>query len=272
MNLTSLKPRPNSRASSESTPSDEALLCRGLCKSFGGVLAVDDVTLSFEAGKVTALIGPNGAGKTTLFHILAGSLKADSGDILYKGSNLNGLQPWERARLGIGRLFQDVRVFGRLTVLENVLVGFPRRRASNPLATWYAHMSLKREEHEDEREAMRLLGLVGLESQAQEPADALSFGQQKLLAIARLLAGQPQTLLLDEPAAGVNPSILTTILDLLRALATEGRTIVLIEHDMEVVLRAADWVFFMAEGRIEAFGLPQEVISDPSIRLRFLGR
>jgi ABC-type branched-subunit amino acid transport system ATPase component len=133
-------------------------------------------------------------------------------------------------------------------------------------------MSLKREEHEDEREAMRLLSLVGLESQAQEPADALSFGQQKLLAIARLLAGQPQTLLLDEPAAGVNPSILTTILDLLRALATEGRAVVLIEHDMEVVLKAADWVFFMAEGRIEAFGLPQEVISDPSIRLRFLGR
>ncbi len=248
-----------------------ALECRGLRKSFGGVHAVDGLDLSFESGTVTALVGPNGAGKTTLFHLICGALRCDNGDVLYRGRRINGLPPWATARLGIGRLFQDVRVFGSLTVLENLLVGFPDQEGEAPLVALLGRGRVSRREADHKVKALQWLGLVGLADRSSALAGSLSFGQQKLLAIARLLAGGADVLLLDEPTAGVHPTLVDRLLTVIRRLAGEGRTVILIEHNTSVVLGVADWVYFLDEGQVASFGLPAEVLADPSVRAAFAG-
>lgn len=247
------------------------LECVDLVKSFGGVRAVEGVNLSFETGKVTALVGPNGAGKTTIFHLITGSLKPDAGEVLYRSRPIHGLPPWEIAQMGIGRLFQDVRVFPKLTVLENLLVARPRQRGERVAASILARRAVAREERTATAAAQEWLNLVGLTDYARQPAAALSYGQQKLLAIVRILAAGADVLLLDEPTAGVNPTLIERLLELIRTLAEKGRTIVLIEHNMKVVLDAADWLYFLAEGRVLAFGLPSEVLGAPVIWDSFLG-
>ncbi len=247
------------------------LECVDLVKNFGGVRAVDGVSLSFEAGKVTALVGPNGAGKTTLFHLLTGSIKPDSGAILYRGSPIQGLPPWTVAQMGIGRLFQDVRIFPNLTVLENVLVARPIQRGERALVSLFAPRVVVKEEADSTDRASEWLDRVGLSEHADQPAQALSYGQQKLLAIARLLAAGSDVLLLDEPTAGVNPMLIKRLLTIIRDLSGGGRTVVLIEHNVNVVLDVADWVYFLDEGQVAAFGLPQEVLSDPVVRGLYLG-
>lgn len=247
------------------------LECINLVKSFGGVRAVDGVNLSFEAGKVTALVGPNGAGKTTLFHLIAGALKPDSGEVLYRGRAIQGLPPWTIAQMGIGRLFQDVRVFPKLTVLENLLVARPRQRGEQVLSSLVARRRVEEEEETARARAMELLDLVGLVEHADDPAEALSYGQQKLLAIARLLAADADVLLLDEPTAGVDPGILDKLLFLVRVLAEKGRTLVIIEHNLNVVLRVGDWVYFLHEGTVAATGSASEVVSDREVQLAYLG-
>lgn len=251
--------------------SEVSLECRGLSKSFGGVHAVNDVGLAFERGKVTALIGPNGAGKTTLFHLITGTLRPDAGDVLYRGRSIVGLPPWGVAGLGVGRLFQDVRVFKRLTVLENVLVSIPHRRAANPLAALLARRRMRRDEAEHERQALRWLDFVALAERRAAAAAELSYGQQKLLAIARLLAAGADVLLLDEPTSGVHPTLAQRLLGVVRDLAGEGKTVVVIEHNMGVVLEVADWAYFMDEGRVAAAGVPREVLGDAAVRTRYIG-
>lgn len=248
-----------------------AIECRSLTRSFGAIRAVDGVDLSFDAGAITALIGPNGAGKTTLFHLITGALKPESGEILYRGRRIDGARLWETARLGIGRLLQDVRIFGRLTVLENVLVAFREQLGESPLAAVFARRRIDRDEAEHEREARRWLDLVALGNHASVLAGALSYGQQKLLAIARLLAAGADALLLDEPSAGVHPALMERLLVVIRRLASEGKAVAVIEHNMDVVLDVADWVYFMEEGQIAAFGLTSEVLGDPSVRASYLG-
>jgi neutral amino acid transport system ATP-binding protein len=250
---------------------EAGLECRGLTRAFGGVLAVDDVSATFEAGKVTALVGPNGAGKTTLFHLIAGALTPSSGEVLYRCRNLCGLSPWHIARLGVGRLFQDVRVFKRLSVLENVLVACREQRGEYPLGALVAWRRSRRDEERHTEMALRWLRLVDLVDSRQVPAGALSYGQQKLLAIVRLVAMEANVLLLDEPAAGLHPMLIERLLGVVRGLAREGRTVVVIEHNMTVVLQVADWVYFMEEGQIVAFGSPQEVLDDPDVRATYLG-
>ncbi len=241
-------------------------------KSFGGIKAVDNVSISFESGQITALIGPNGAGKTTLFHLITGMIPPDNGQILYKGQEIQGRSPWEIARLGIGRLFQDVRIFPHLTVLENVLTAFKYQPGENPLWTLLRRKKMVEAEHSLLQKARYWLNFVGLEKLERHPGEALSFGQQKLLSLARLLANEAEVLLLDEPTAGVNPEMIQKIIDLIQKLAhKEGKTIVVIEHNMNVVLQVADWVFFMDEGRIEAFGKPEEVLAEKEVREAYIG-
>lgn len=246
--------------------------CRNLTKTFGGVRAVDDASVTFEEGKVTALIGPNGAGKTTLFHLISGALRPDSGEVWYRGRRIDGIPPWRIAQMGIGRLFQDVRVFGKLTALDNVRVAFRQQNGENPLWAIVRRPVVNREEQAITEEARRWLAFVGLGEWENVPAEDLSYGQQKLLAIARLLAAGADVLLLDEPTAGVNPEMVRSLLTLIRRLANEERkTIIVIEHNMNVVMEIADWVFFMDEGQIVAFGLPEEVLGDPTVRASYLG-
>ncbi|MCS6831811.1 MAG: ABC transporter ATP-binding protein [bacterium] len=244
---------------------------REVSKSFGGLRAVDRVSAVFQPGRITALIGPNGAGKTTLFHLIGGVLQPDEGDILYNGKRLNGLPPWKVARLGIGRLFQDVRVFRKLSALENALTAFPNQLGESPLWSILQRPKVVRQEVAATERARRLLAFVGLLEMADDPAESLSYGQQKLLAIARLLAAGSEVLLLDEPTAGVNPEMAKSILNILRQLAKEGKTNVVIEHDMGVVMEIADWVYFMDDGQIVAQGTPEEVLGDATVRAAYLG-
>lgn len=251
--------------------SEITLECRGLSKNFGGVSAVKDVSAPFESGKVTALIGPNGAGKTTLFHLITGALRSDAGDVLHRGQSIRGLAPWKVARRGVGRLFQDVRVFSRLTTLENVQVAFRGQSGEEPLLALVAQIRIRRLEAANTAEALRWLELVNLSDQRDLLAETLSYGQQKLLAIARLLALGADILLLDEPTAGVHPVLVERLLDVIRHLAKEGRTAVVIEHNMNAVREVADWTYFMEGGHIASFGTPQEVLDDPKVRSAYLG-
>lgn len=245
--------------------------CRHLIKAFGGVRPVNDITADFHAGQVTALIGPNGAGKTTLFHLLAGSLRPDSGSIEYSGRRIDGLPEWKIARYGVGRLFQDVRVFGKLSVIENVLLGFPQQAGEAPLMNLLSPRRVAQQEARLTEAARRHLATVGLNVSEQAEARALSYGQQKLLALARLLAQEASVLLLDEPTAGVNPTLIRTLIEVISRLASSGKTIVVIEHNMSVVQEIARHVYYMESGSIVASGNPDEVLCDQNLRAAYIG-
>lgn len=240
-------------------------------KSFDGLKAVDQVSLGLQKGKITALIGPNGAGKTTIFNLISGFIKPDTGQILYRGQNIVGLSPWEIASLGIGRLFQDVRVFNRLTVLDNILAAFKGQKGEKVVIAVLGRRKVLSEEARNKEKALELLRFVGLDEKAFDLAENLSYGQQKLLSIARLLAAEADVLLLDEPTAGVNPAMIGQILKVARNLAEQGKTVVIIEHNMNVVVEVADWVYFMDDGQIVSFGLPGDVLADPEVRRAYIG-
>lgn len=242
-----------------------------ITKTFDGIRAVDGISIGFDKGRITALIGPNGAGKTTVFNLISGFLHPDEGAIRYRDRNIAGLTPWRIARMGIGRLFQDVRFFDRMTVKDNVLVGFRKQKGENAFMSVIARWKVTQEEHSFASQALKLLEFVGLADKALDLAENLSYGQQKLLAIARLLAADADILLLDEPTAGVNPQMVEALLDVIRKLATEGKTVVIIEHNMNVVIEIADWVYFMDEGQIVSFGLSSEVLGDPEVRAAYIG-
>lgn len=248
-----------------------ALELQEITKTFGGVLAVDDVSLTVSEGKITSLIGPNGAGKTTMFNLISGFLKPDKGAIYYNNHHrIDGLPPWKIAKLGIGRLFQDVRVFDRLSVLDNVLLA-ENNPGENPFFSLFQRQKMRRLEKENIKEAERRLEFVGLSDMRYTFAENLSYGQQKLLAIARLLAGGFDLLLLDEPTAGVNPAMVKPILGLIRRLSNEGKTVVVIEHNMTVVLEISDWVYFFDLGKVVSFGLPDDVLGNVTVRKAYLG-
>ena len=250
---------------------EATIQCRDLTKSFGGLMVIEELMLNLEPGKVTALVGPNGAGKSTLFHLITGFLAPDHGEIRYRKHRIDGLPPHSIARLGIGRLFQDVRVFDKLTALDNVLVGFPGQIGENPTYALLRPRAVGRQETTNRAAARHWLDVVGLGDHIETSAQALSYGQRKLLAIARLLALGSDVLLLDEPTAGVHPGTVGTLVRLIRALASEGKTVAVIEHNMNVVMESADWVYFMDAGEIVAFGLPDEVLGNRSIRAIYLG-
>jgi len=242
-----------------------------ISKSFGGVKAVDNVSVTFYDNKITGLIGPNGAGKTTLFNIINGFLKPDEGEVYLNDLRIDHLYPYQIAQLGIGRMFQDTRVLGKMTVLENVLLASKRQTGENPWKLFFLKHKVKKEEAIIKEEAIKWLKFVGLEDKINTYAENLSYGQQKLLTLARLLTAGSNILLLDEPTAGVDPGMIPIILNLLRNLVDEGKTIILIEHNMTVVLEICDWVYFMDEGKIVCWGLPLEVLADQKVKEAYLG-
>lgn len=238
-------------------------------KSFGGTCALDHVSVGFERGQITCIIGPNGAGKTTLFHVSRGALEPDTGEVVYRGRVLNGTPAYQRARLGIGTLFQDVRVFAKMTLLENVAAAGKQNPGESPLAAAVWPLIGRKKEDENLENAHSYLSFVGLSEMSNTWAERVSYGQQKLVAIARLLNNGGDCLLLDEPTAGVHPDMVSSILDVIRNLAGMGKTIIVIEHDLGVVRKVGDWVYLMDEGRIESFGTPSEILGDAAIRRVF---
>lgn len=249
----------------------DILELKNITKSFGGVKAVNNISAGFERGKITALIGPNGAGKTTVFNLISGMYKPDAGEIFFKGQRIDGKPTYEIAKMGIGRLFQDIRVFNKMTVLENVLVAIP----DQPGERFYEGIIMRKKvintQKENIKKAEELLEFVKLIDKKNTLAENLSYGQQKLLSIARLLATDAEVLLLDEPMAGVNPELINSITEIIKKLSQLGKTIIFIEHNINVVLEIANWIYLFDEGSIAAFGLPDEVLNDPQTREVYLG-
>jgi len=241
------------------------LKLKNVGKKFKGFWAVKGVTAKFLPQRITGLIGPNGAGKTTLFHLITGELVPDEGDIIYQGESLKENPPWRVARKGIGRMFQDVRVFQGLSVLENIVLALQTPEEEIP---FYGLLKKK----EKKEEALRWIEFVGLENEIKRKAEDLSYGQQKLLALARIMAGNFDLLLLDEPIAGVSPVITKKILKLLREMVDKyKKTLVIIEHNMNVIMDITDWVYFLNEGRIYFSGRPDHVLGAEEVRRLYLG-
>jgi len=240
-------------------------------KRFGGLTALHEVSLSVSKGSITALIGPNGAGKSTLFSVITGFVRPDAGQVSYLGEDLRGCSPGAVAMRGIGRFFQEPRVFRQMTVLSNVAVAAKRQPGENPIAAFLTPRRVRRSERANVNAAREHLAFVGLSDKAHLLAEQLSYGHQKLLAIARLLGSGSDLLLLDEPTAGVHPDMVDAILDVLRRLVGIGKTVLVIEHNLNVVLRVSDWVYLLDQGKVAAFGSASEVLNDPALQEAYLG-
>jgi len=243
----------------------------GLTKRFGGVTAVDNISFGVNEGNIFALIGPNGAGKTTVFNLITAVLKADRGAVSFAGRRLNDLKPYQIAAAGMTRTFQNLQLFGKMTVLENVMTGAHLRGAAGFVKSMLRRPGITAEDKEIREEAMDLLGEVGLENMAGLPAAALPFGRQRLLEIARALASGPRLLLLDEPAAGLNSAETKELAAYLKRLREKGLTMVLVEHDMETVMEVADRILVLNFGAQILEGTPPEIQANPEVIKVYLG-
>jgi branched-chain amino acid transport system ATP-binding protein len=242
-----------------------------LTKSFGGNRAVDGVSFTVERGTITGLIGPNGAGKTTLFNCLAGLLRPTSGALSLEGERIDGLAPDAVFRRGLARTFQIPRPFPEMTVLENVMVAPLDQAGERFWANWLAPGRVARQERAVAERARHWLDFVGLAGLAHQPARVLSGGQRKLLELARVLVAEPRLILLDEPGAGVNPTLLDQIVERIAALNRQGVTFLIIEHNMDLVMSLCRPVLVMAQGRLIASGTAAEVRADPRVVEAYLG-
>lgn len=247
------------------------LSSRRIRKSFGGVVAVADVTFEVPPGEIRAIIGPNGAGKTTIFNLITGIHHLDEGEIRFRERPLNGLSTWQRAALGIARTFQNLQIFANMTVLENVMVGRHLKSRAGLLAAAVTSPWQRREERLIREQALACLTLVGLEGRRDDPAASLPFGQQRLLEIARCLATEPMLLLLDEPAAGLNTVETAALGELILSLRRRGLTILLVEHLMDLVMEISDSVLVLNYGQVLAQGSPREIQDDPAVVEAYLG-
>jgi branched-chain amino acid transport system ATP-binding protein len=245
---------------------------RGLSKHFLGVTAVDRVDLTVEPGELVSLIGPNGSGKTTLFNCVTGYLAADGGRVLFRGRDLTSAPPHRVARLGVARTFQQVSVFPRLSALENLLVFLQQHQEERVLARLVRTPGVRRLEAVAVERARRLLDLVGLGGQAAAAAGTLSYGQRKLLAFAGALMPDPELLLLDEPASAVNPTMINQMKDHIRALHRQGKTVLLVEHNMDVVMDISERVVVLDHGQKIAEGTPAAIRRDPRVVEAYFGR
>jgi len=252
-------------------PTDAVIDARELVKRFQGVSAVAGMSLRLGTGEMIGLIGPNGAGKTTLFNLIAGSLKPTSGEIWIGGREVSQESPERRIGRGVGRTFQIPRPFPEMTVLENVLTGAQGQHGEGLLANFLRPGRVRAEQNAAIDKARALLDFVTLSPLEHQPARILSGGQRKLLELARILMADPRAILLDEPAAGVNPALLETIMERVVELNREGRAILLIEHNMDMVSRLCTRVVAMALGQPLAEGTPAQVASDPAVIEAYLG-
>jgi branched-chain amino acid transport system ATP-binding protein len=244
---------------------------QGVSRSFGGLVAVDGVSLAVSAGQIKGVIGPNGAGKTTLFNMISGLLDPDAGQITFKGRPINGLKPYQIARAGISRTFQNPSLFLQMNVLQNVMVGRHSRTRYDFLGCGLRWPGQPREERALREAARAHLEGVGLAHLADWAAGALPFGQRRMVELARALATEPEMLLLDEPASGLNTREKEALALLIRKIRDRGVTILLVEHDMSVVMGLSDDVLVLHNGRPIAEGAPQLVQNDPRVISVYLG-
>jgi ABC-type branched-subunit amino acid transport system ATPase component len=234
-------------------------------KSFEGIDALQGFGCQLGKGEIVGLIGPNGAGKTTLFNVVTGFLQADSGNIEYKGKSINKQQPYQISLAGISRTFQNIKLIRQISVLDNVLLAFHNQPGENLFNVLFRWGLCKRVEAQNMIKAMELLDYVNLQDKALHPAEALSYGQQKLLNIACCLASDADLLLLDEPLAGIAPEMIEKILAIIKDITKSGKSVFFIEHNIDAVMQVCDRVIFMDEGKVISEGKPEEVRNDPNV-------
>lgn len=257
--------------SSGNNPSTPILELRDVHMNFGGVAALKGIAHTVPAGIIQAVIGPNGAGKTTLFHCISGLLRPTGGSVLFRGARVSGLLPHRVAQLGISRTFQHVALFKTMSVLENVMLGRHPRTQSGFWATGLRLPGMRREERRIEERARSYLDFVGLADTAHLQAGTLPLGKQKILEVARALATEPQLILLDEPAGGLNMRETEELGELIQRICRTGTTVVLVEHDMNLVMEISDRILVLHYGEYLASGTPREIKDDPAVIEAYLG-
>jgi branched-chain amino acid transport system permease protein len=242
-----------------------------VARSFGGIQAVDDCTFDVAPGRITGLIGPNGAGKTTVFNLITGFLSANQGSIRLRGRELLGLAPHRVERLGVVRTFQHLRLWSKMTVLENVLLGCATTTGENVFSLFLRAGAVRAEEQRARERALEVLRFFGLTDRANALAEDLAYPEQKLLSMARIFATDAPVMLLDEPTSGLDSESLARIVPMVRRLVEHGKTVLLIEHNMELISELADQVVFLHQGRVLASGAPAEITRDPALTEIYFG-